>query len=265
MIVFMSKSLYNFWCKGVIMKNNKERILKEFLQDENESLHSPYNEEFIFYTAVQTGNLKLVKQLCEQESLDKKKGLGMLSDNPIRNLRYHFIISTALISRFCIEGGMEHEAAYQLSDYYIQKIDKCDVQEEIIKLHIEMCIRYTMQMKQNYSQKIYSKPIVLCIDYIHSHLHSRIKVEELADFVNLNPSYLSLLFKKETGFTISDYILQKKIQTAKSMLKYSDYSYAEIANILAFASQSYFIQVFKKKTGFTPKEFRNLHFRDLGI
>ena len=79
------------------MKNNKELILKEFLQDENEIVHSPYNEEFIFYTAVQSGNLKLVKHLCEQESLDKKKGLGMLSDNPIRNLRYHFIISIAFL------------------------------------------------------------------------------------------------------------------------------------------------------------------------
>lgn len=247
------------------MKNNKERILKEFIQRENQVRHTPYSEEFIFYTAVQSGNISLVRKLCGDMTFDRKTGFGKLSDNAVRNLRYHFIVSVALISRFCIEGGMEHEAAYQLSDYYIQKADKYELLEDISNLHTEMSIDYTNQMKLLQKKKIFSKQIVLCTDYIYSHLHNRIKIKELAEYVKLNESYLSILFKKEMGCSVSRYIMQKKIQTAENMLKYSDYSYADIANFLAFASQSYFIQVFKKEKGVTPKEYRNMYFRDMGI
>ena len=46
------------------------------------------------------------------------------------------------------------------------------------------------------------------------------------------------------------------------MLKYSEYNYAQISSYLAFSSQSYFIKVFKKETGYTPKEYRKLFFRN---
>ena len=79
------------------------------------------------------------------------------------------------------------------------------------------------------NRKICSKPVVDCIDYIYEHLHTRITVKDLADHVNLNPSYLSRLFKKETGTAIGEYIQIKKIETAQNMLVYSDYTLSQIA------------------------------------
>lgn len=65
---------------------------------------------------------------------------------------------------------------------------------------------------------------------------------------------------KETGQSISSYICEQKINTARNMLLFSSYSSAEIAAILAFPSQSYFSGTFKKKTGMTPSDYR-LHGR----
>lgn len=96
---------------------------------------------------------------------------------------------------------------------------------------------------------------------IYYHLHEPIHTEILAEHVGLNRSYLSTLFKKETGQTLSQYILSKRIEAAQNMLRFSDYSYAEIAASLAFSSQSHFIRVFRAQTGYTPKEFRNRFFR----
>ena len=120
-------------------------------------------------------------------------------------------------------------------------------------------------MKALRKQKVCSKHIADCLDYIYDHLHTRITIEDLAAHVSLNPSYLSRLFKKEIGTPISNYIQAKKIETAKNMLVYSEHSLSEIASTLAFPTQSYFTEVFRKKTGITPNEYRARHFRNTEI
>ena len=94
------------------------------------------------------------------------------------------------------------------------------------------------------------------MDYIDDHLHEQIPVSDLAAKLELNQSYLSVLFKKETGLTISDYIRQRRVEAAKGMLRYSSYSCSDIGNYLSFCSQSHFISVFRKATGMTPRQYR---------
>lgn len=247
-----------------MMDINKKWSYKKFIMREDNISHAPYGPEFDFYLAVKSGDLDKVRKLCEN-AFSEKIGLGQLSDSPIRNIRYHFIITVAMVARYCIEGGMEHEAAYRLSDFYIQQADRCTLIEEISRLHSIMTIDYTKRMKSLRMDKIMSRPVVKCIDYIYKNLNIRITVAILAEYIGLHPSYLSKLFKKETGISISMYIQQRKIETAQNMLKYSDYSLAQIASILAFPTQSYFIEVFKKRVGITPKKYQGLSFREIEI
>ncbi|MBQ8088719.1 MAG: helix-turn-helix transcriptional regulator [Clostridia bacterium] len=72
----------------------------------------------------------------------------------------------------------------------------------------------------------------------------------------MSPSYLSTLFRRESGVSISNYILNKRMEAARNMLRFSDIPYSEISATLAFSSQSHFIQVFRKQVGCTPHEFR---------
>lgn len=239
----------------------KDFIYKEYVQWENNILHAPYNPEREFYSQIKAGNLSQVRLLCEESLLDKT-GLGILSDNYLQHIKYHFAIGTALTARYCIEGGMEVSAAYSLSDFYIQKADRCKTPEEVAKLHPAMCEDYTKRMRNLRKKKICSRHIVECLDYIYDHLHTRITVENLAALIGISPAYLSRLFKKETGMTVSDYIRNTKIETAQNMLIYSDYTLAQIASALAFPSQSYFTELFRKKIGVTPAAYRSQHLRD---
>ena len=102
----------------------------------------------------------------------------------------------------------------------------------------------------------HSKAVNECMDYIHYHLHEKITVAILAQHVHLNPTYLSELFARETGTSLSQYITDKRMEAAENMLKYSEYSFNEIAQILAYRSQSHFTKVFKKHSGMTPGEYR---------
>lgn len=229
-----------------------------FLQREYEIYHLPYNEELSFYDAVKKGDIELIKQTMLPLTSER---LGHLSDNPRRNLQYHLIVCIALITRFCMEGGMEYETAYTLSDLYIQRTDSCNTCQEVTSLHSEMIFDFTKRMKKLHQERILSPQIVLCMEYIFDHLHTPIIIEKLADYVHLNPNYLSTLFKNEIGIPIAFYIRSKRIEAAKNMLRYSDYSYIDISNYLTFHSHSHFISVFKKQVGITPKQYRTKYYK----
>ncbi len=242
----------------------KDFIYKEFLRKEENILRAPYNPELEFYSVIKSGDVKKAEELCRDTFTDKK-GLGVLSKDKMQNLKYHFVITVALIARYCIDGGMDVSTSYALSDFYIQKADESKTPESLNELHRQAAVDYAGRMKKLRKDKICSLPVVRCIDYMHENLHSRITIEELAEVVELNPSYLSRLFKKETGVTVSEYIQQLKIDTAKNMLLYSDFTPAKIASVLAFPDQSYFTQVFKKYTGLTPRKFQSMHLREISL
>lgn len=246
------------------MNIQREALYREFVQRENEVLRAPYIPELEFYAVIKSGNVAKVRELCRQP-LQEKEGLGILSDNPLQNIKYHFVITTALVARYCIEGGMAISTAYSLSDFYIQKADRLKTSEEVSRLHPLMCEDYANRMKTLRKEKIYSPHVTKCIDYIYDHLHTRITVAALSEHLCLHPAYLSRLFKKETGSSISEYIQARKIETAQNMLVYSDYSPAQIAATLAFPSQSYFSEIFKKHTGLSPAKYRRENFRSTEI
>lgn len=240
-------------------QSEKELTYKAFLNREYEFRHSPFEKEFEFYDCVKSGDTDSVERLMTPLG---SSGAGVLSDDPLRNLKYHFIVTIALITRFCVEGGMEMETAYTLSDLYILKADKCASEKEVHALHREAVLEFTRQMNKLAHGNVYSKPVIMTMDYIYDNLHSKISETDIAEYVSLSPSYISRLFRKEVGVTICTYIAVKRVETAQNMLKYSDYSPVDIGNYLAFTSHSHFISVFRKYTGMTPNEFRKKYYRD---
>lgn len=230
-----------------------------YLQRENKFIHQPYSNERSFYTAVKQGDLKYIEEIKTKYANTKSEGKGILSKDAIRNERYHFIVNIAIIARNCIEGGLSQEIAYTLSDLYIQRVDQLESVQEIQQLNDEMVWEFTTHMHELRFQKVISIHISKCVQYIYDNLHVRLAVKELSDYVGLNPSYLSTLFKKETGYSVHAFVQKVRLETAETMLVQTEYSYADIANTLCFSSQSHFIQLFRKKYGMTPAEYRSVH------
>lgn len=235
----------------------KKISYREFLNKEYGNRHAPYQPEMDFYDAISHGNVDKVKEDCQRERFVDKEGLGTLSHNPLQNMKYHFTISAASIARACIRNGLPLAESYSLSDYFIQHADICKAASELSELHDEMAITYAKRMQSLTKKDILSRAVSLAIDYIYDNLNTRITAERLAEEVGLSQSYFSRLFKAETGFGIGEYILNKKLETAKSMLSFSSYSIAEISASLAFPSQSYFTNAMKKDCGKTPRQYRN--------
>lgn len=246
------------------MNIDRELFYKEFVTRESPWLRAPYQPELEFYAAIRTGDTGKVRTLLSQPFADKE-GLGTLSADPLQNLKYHLVITAAITARSCIEGGMDLSYAYSLSDFYIQKIDSCKTIKEVSDLHPVLCLDYTHKMRTLRKARIHSVAVAKAVDYIYDHLHTRITLKALAQNAGLDSAYLSRLFKKELGLSVSSYIRSQKIETAKNMLAYSDYSAAEISSILAFPGQSYFSEIFRKATGMTPMQYRANMFNRIDI
>ncbi len=218
--------------------------------------HSEPSDEYSFYEAVANGDIETVEQNFARGDFVNQEGKGKLSLNFLRNTKYHFVVTAALVTRFCIDAGMENEEAYTLSDFYILKMDECADIQSVVAVYTDMVMDFTRRMRVLKRPASLSKPVLKCINYIYENLTKQIKIDELAKVSDLSENYLSHLFKNEMGVSPADYIREQKIVYAKQMLLNSDYSVMQIADMLSFSSQSHFVQVFKNMVGLTPKKFR---------
>ena len=94
------------------------------------------------------------------------------------------------------------------------------------------------------------------IDYIHAHLDRDLTLDEIARVVSITPNHFANLFKNATGIPPHKYVLQQRVEKAKSLLLKKDLKIADIALEVGFCSQSHLTKLFKSRTGVTPRQFR---------
>ena len=225
-----------------------------FLNRENGFFHTSHEDESAPFFLMVNGETE--RMLEAMRSLWKAEGAGKLSENPLQNVRYLFVATVTRACRFCIQGGMAPTDAFNASDLYIRKMDVLNNIDEIWALREDMMTFYSDSMREIHRQMRLPRSVIRAMDYIEAHLHDKQTLEEIAEYAGLAPAYLSDLFHRETGLTLSNYILKRRIEAAKNMLRYSDQKVAEIAEILAFSNASYFQRAFKRETGQTPNQYR---------
>ncbi|HZG84033.1 helix-turn-helix domain-containing protein [Paenibacillus sp.] len=98
--------------------------------------------------------------------------------------------------------------------------------------------------------------------YIHQHIDQEMSREEIANHVYLNPDYLTRVFKKETGMSISEFVLSERLKVAKELLAKTDLSVSSVALRVGHHNFSYFSKLFRKHTGLTPVEYKNRYITD---
>ncbi len=103
------------------------------------------------------------------------------------------------------------------------------------------------------SQKI---EINRLISFLNEAFADKITVDDMAEFVNLSPSHFTRVFREETGFSPTDFLIDLRVQKAKKYLLNHEQTIAEIAFNCGFSSSAYFATCFFKRTGITPTEFR---------
>lgn len=240
-----------------------------FENQENSQKHNPYDQEVREISSIRNGD---VRQLEKSISEDYTGSVGTLARTQLRSFQNLAIVIITLASRAAIEGGILPEVAYSLSDSYIQKVEQLHIPEAAIQLARQAEYQYTSMVREAKNAKDSPAPssqsdflISQCKDFIFLHLHEKISTSMIARALYVNPNYLSGLFRKKEGITVSEYILTEKIRLVKNMLIYSPYSYSTISTYLGFSSQSHLCRQFKKMTGMTLQQYRNTYGKKLSF
>ncbi|WP_248547724.1 helix-turn-helix transcriptional regulator [Paenibacillus odorifer] len=214
--------------------------------------HEPMLEKNLFHY-VKKGNKT---ELLRVQASFSEESYGLLSKrSQLRNKKNLAISCITLATRAAIDGGLYWEISYTLSDFHIQHIEELKDIPAVDHAVLNALCDFADHVKESRMAKL-SRTVALCQNYIFNHLYEELSLDRLAEVAGLNRSYLSLLFKKETGITISDFIQLERIEEAKRLIEVPEISLSDIASRLHFNDQSYFTKVFKKYTGITPKQFR---------
>lgn len=240
--------------KSVILENHPDLELSKGRRDF--IFHSNLSYERILLDYVKNGRKDKIKELIDYSIMGEAE-LGLLSKRSrVRSEKNLMITGIALVCRAAIEGGLNEETAFTLSDFYIQHLEEQESLKAILSLMEDAIYDFTNRVAELNHEK-YSAKITACQHYIYNHLYDDITLEQLSDLCQLSTNYLSSLFKKEVGTSISEYIQQQRINEAKKLLTLTNYPISDICLWLNFSDQSYFIKIFKKFTGVTPKKYRD--------
>lgn len=171
-----------------------------------------------------------------------------------------------------ISGYEEFEYArealrYGVRDYLLKPVDIDQLLEKVQQLKEEI-----IQEKETGSQETQNSWLAFlqkekeekkgwviekAKEYILAHFQDDLKASEVANEMHITPNYFSMIFKKEMGKSFNEYLNDLRIEKAKYLLADTSDRVFEIAKEVGYKEYKYFVQVFRKKTGMTPTDFRD--------
>lgn len=167
-------------------------------------------------------------------------------------------IANELINMFFHHIIIQNKEGEQLKQFLLNIYQQCYTIGQLKRLlkgylgeYIEICLRIL--------ETELSKPIRQAIQYIDEHYSEKIVLDDIADIVDLNPVYFSVLFKKETGLNFSAYLVNVRMEMAKKMIRNSNKTIAAIADGVGYKDARYFSQIFTKIVGIKPALYRKLY------
>ncbi len=204
----------------------------------------------------------LTEDLSSLDSEEVRTKIANYGGSYIRTLKNNMIVQHALIYRAAKSGGIERAVANALNKHYSRKIEACNTVEQLTELSESMRYDYCQGVKKAKETFVDDPMIQHVKKYVLYNLYKKIEAEDIAKDLKISNSYLSRKFKACLNMSVPQYINQLKINEAKKLILFSDKSLSEISALLAFSSQSYFQQIFKKTVGMTPTEYKKSEYRE---
>lgn len=194
---------------------------------------------------------------CNREMSSLSELNQRIPNNIFRSLKNGLFISSGIIRKAVEEAGVPPTFIHNLSSKIFTWIENSStiaevkkIDENIIKEYSNLCLFH------NEKYNTYSLNIKNALLFIDINKDKPISLSEVADFISLNPDYLSRLFKKEVGINFKDYIQKIKVDLAINYLENTNLKISEIAFKLDYCNIENFSKIFKKYQNVTPAKFK---------
>lgn len=143
-----------------------------------------------------------------------------------------------------------------VSEYLLKPVENEELESAVIKAAGCLAEKRKQTAKEEIPAPGNSEAIERIKQYIEEHLSQEISRKDLADWAGFNQEYLSTLFKKETGDTLSEYIQKRRLGVAKKLLRQTNLPISLISQNCGYETLSYFSSVFRQRMGISPREYR---------
>lgn len=230
-------------------------VLEDAFQDsyaETKILEDIYSLEAEFLKAVEQGQSHKAEMIMKNYTVNRVE--KRLSDS-LRNIKNYSIVLNTLLRKAAENGGVHPIHIHKLSSEYAKEIELLTSVEAALKLHKKMVHKYCLLVK-NHSLKSYSPLIKKVITNVDADLTADLTLKAQSEELNINASYLSSLFKKEMGVTLTEYVNKSRISYAVNLLNTTNMQVQMIAQYCGISDVNYFTKLFKKYIGKTPQEYR---------
>ena len=198
----------------------------------------------------QTHQASAILSLIHPDQMDKR------NNNPLRNIKNYAIICNTLMRKAAQQGSVHPFYIDQLSSVLGHRIEELLTVKDVQQLMNTMVHKYCLLVK-NHNMKGYSPPVQSVILRTDADLSGDLSLNAHAAQIGINASYLSSLFKKEMGVTLTEYVNQRRVDYAIFLLNSTNMQIQTIAQHCGMPDVNYFTRTFKKLTGKTPTEYRH--------
>lgn len=176
--------------------------------------------------------------------------------DPVRNAKNYCIILNTLLRKAAEQGGVHPIHIDRISSKFAAKIELMTDVKSLLSLMREMFSSYC-RFVYEHSMKQYSPTVKKTMLLIDSDISAELSLKLLAKNQGISAGYLATVFKRETGRTVCEYITDKRIDHAAYLLSTTNLQIQTVALHCGIMDVQYFSKIFKKKTGKTPKEYRD--------
>lgn len=143
-------------------------------------------------------------------------------------------------------------------DYLVKPLTLEECQTAIHRAIISLNQISLLHADQSSAEKEQGKNVHKMIQYTHEHYNEALSLEQLANFMYLDQSYVSRSFKEVVGISLIEYLQYYRIEQAKRKLQSTHLSIADIAEQVGYSNLTYFSRIFKRTTGYTPSQYRRI-------
>jgi AraC-like DNA-binding protein len=175
--------------------------------------------------------------------------------NPLRSARNKGLSLNTLMKKTTEAVDVHPGYTEPLAATYIRKIEAAETKTELSPIFSAMVESYCSLVREH-AMKDYPAGLREIVNYIDFHFTEDLSLRTLSERFSMNPSYLSMLFKKKTQSTLTEYINDKRIDFSKRLLETTTFPINNIARQIGFEDVNYYTRLFRKKTGTTPRAFR---------
>ena len=223
------------------------RIMEERYKFENELISAVEEGRY--------GKLETFMTGFREASFEKRVA------DPLRNMKNYGIITNTLLRKGAERGGVHPLDIDRLSSAYAIKIEQCPSESECLELFKEMLRGYCRLVNKHKGARL--SPIVQkAVAIIDSDISRELSLSAIADATNISPGYLCSIFKRDMGKTVTEYITERRMKHAEYLLSSTHLQIQTVALYTGIMDVQYFSKLFKKHSGFTPKEYRDRNRRN---